>query len=219
MPVCCRCVQRGLVSREEAEAWLKKNGKASAAKDSGRSPSKPRAPAARKPAAKKSTDKAKKEARKPVKKPPASSKKAKKQRDVAFVSDEYDSSSAEEEEDDDEYDEVLPKSKRVSNKATGRASAGANGSAKEHKKRKRKESESEGDASEDESDVPLAVRHSRDNSKKEVARASPGGGSKGNCTGSNQVTPGAGSPMATGADEDNSEDELPLAQRSRKVAA
>jgi hypothetical protein len=74
----CRLVQRGMLPREEAEAWLKKNGKSVTAKD--KSPSKPRASAARKPAAKKSANTSKKVARKPAKKQAA--KKGKKQNDV-----------------------------------------------------------------------------------------------------------------------------------------
>lgn len=108
------------MSREEAEAWLKKNGKATAARDTGRSPSKPRVPAARKPAVKKSADKPKKEVHTRVKNPPAKTKKTKKQKDTAFDSDEFtdDSASPGEEEDDDEYEEVMPaKSKRQSNKS------------------------------------------------------------------------------------------------------
>jgi hypothetical protein len=83
----CRCVQRGLVSKEHAEEWLKKNGKSAATKTQAKPASKPKATAGE--TCKKSTGGK-----------PAAKKPARKARDVANDSD------------SDSEEEVLPLSRR-----------------------------------------------------------------------------------------------------------
>lgn len=142
-------VQRGLLPQEEAEAWLKKNGKSTTSK----SPSKPRVAAGQKAGARKSKDKPAQAAKKPAKKPARAPRKGNK--DVLESDpDEYESAS-EGGDDSASEDEVMPqKSKRVSAKSTGRASVPARNGKGKGAKKKQEDSGSEDADSDDYDEKP-----------------------------------------------------------------